>query len=192
MAGGQSRRMGFDKQLLQIGGLRLIYHIIAQLSRSFDDVLVVTRHPELYEELPVRVTEDIIPGRGPLSGIHAALSESTSEYIYAVACDMPNFNEAYCQHMMQRLEEQPSDACVTRFGSWIEPFHAFYGRALIPTLEERLYGDNTSVHRLLDESDTLFVAEAEARIFTPDWSLFFNLNTREKIEEYLHLLRKQS
>lgn len=188
LAGGRSSRMGFDKQLLQIGEQRLIAMLLPKLSACFSDIVVVTKLPALYKNMPVRTVQDIIPDKGPLSGIHAALSIARSDYVYMMACDMPCFSAEYCGYMRARLLSHPADACVTRFGDWIEPFHAFYNRRMIEVVRGDLNADKTSVHYLLKEVDTLYIPEAEARAFSPDWSLFLNLNTREKYEAFMQTL----
>lgn len=180
--------MGFDKQLLKIREQRLIGVLLPKLSACFDDIIVVTKLPMLYQGMPVRTVQDIIPDKGPLSGMHAALSIAKSDYVYMMACDMPCFDPVYCKHMQTRLEAQPADACVTRYGEWIEPFHAYYNRRIIETVQRNLLADKTSVHHLLRQVDALYIPEQEARTFNPDWSLFLNLNTREKYEAFMQTL----
>jgi len=179
LAGGKSRRMGFDKQLLHVQKNRLFAQLLPTLVRRFEDVMVVTGQPEIYSGMDVRPVGDVIPDLGPLSGIHAALKEAKSEYVYVLACDMPRIDLSYIDHMIQRLTQFPADACVTRKGDWIEPFHAFYGKRALPTIEADLLAGKSSVYYLLQKINALYIPEAEARRFTPDWSLFCNLNTRE-------------
>ncbi|MDL2258007.1 molybdenum cofactor guanylyltransferase [Eubacteriales bacterium OttesenSCG-928-K08] len=183
LAGGASSRMGFDKQLLKIHHQRLIAALQPSLREVFDDVLVVTNRPELYDGLGVRAVCDILPGKGPLSGLHAALHHTKSEYVYALACDMPRFSGDYARFLQSQIANQ--DACVTQTGEWIEPFHAYYGKNALPTLENDLLADKTSVYYLLKKLNTLYVPEASARAFTPDWSLFCNLNTKEDYQRFL-------
>jgi molybdopterin-guanine dinucleotide biosynthesis protein A len=38
---------------------------------------------------------------------------------------------------------------------------------------------------MLDEHHVDYVPEKEARKFSPEWNMFFNLNTREDVQEYL-------
>ncbi|MDL2235313.1 molybdenum cofactor guanylyltransferase [Christensenellaceae bacterium OttesenSCG-928-L17] len=186
LAGGMSSRMGFDKQFLQARQQRLIASLLPGLCAVFDDILVVTNRPELYTALPVRTVSDLIPGKGPLSGIHAALHNATSEYSYVMACDMPRFSGEYAHFLQQWLQQHPgADACVTVRGEWIEPFHAFYGQSALKTLEHDLAADKTSIYYLLKKLNTAYVPEASARAFSPDWSLFCNLNTREEYLQYL-------
>jgi molybdopterin-guanine dinucleotide biosynthesis protein A len=190
LAGGKSRRMGFDKQLLHVSSNRLFERIIPVLTDRFDDVMVVTGQPDIYRGTGVRAIADIIiPSLGPLSGIHAAVSEAKNDYVYILACDMPRIDLSYIDFMIGRLEEKTADACVTCRGDWIEPFHAFYGKGALPVIEADLLKGKSSVYYLLKKINTLFIPESEARKFTPDWSLFYNLNTRD---DYLRLLKTEA
>lgn len=184
LAGGKSTRMGFDKQLLRLRERSLIEGLIRRLGSSFDETIVVTNRPELYIGLADKITGDIIPDMGPLSGIHAGLSAASSEYSFVIACDMPQINAKYIDYMMELLNKNESMACITKFGDWIEPFNAFYSKALIEHIESFLMGGGKAVHRLLMNHNVEYIPEEVARSFSPDWGMFFNLNTREDLLKY--------
>ena len=122
---------------------------------------------------------------GPLSGIHAGLNEASSEYIFVTACDMPNINLQYIQHMKGIIEKTKVDICVTESPNGIEPFHGFYSKNLIEKIEDYLSLNKRSLNSLILNSNTYFIKEGEARKFSPDWSIFSNLNTVEDLEKYL-------
>ncbi len=184
LAGGKSTRMGFDKQLLRLRERSLIEGLIRRLGGSFDETIVVTNRPELYIGLADKITGDIIPDMGPLSGIHAGLSAASSEYSFVIACDMPQLNTKYIDYMIELLNKNESMACITKFGDWIEPFNAFYSKALIDHIESFLMGGGKAVHRLLMNHNVEYIPEEVARGFSPDWGMFFNLNTREDLLKY--------
>ncbi|MDQ0492570.1 molybdenum cofactor guanylyltransferase [Paenibacillus brasilensis] len=89
VAGGRSSRMGQDKALLQLGGVTVLERIAAVLGKVAGRVIVVTRDIQQYSGLGLETMADLYPGLGPLSGIHAGLSASTTEWGIVVACDMP-------------------------------------------------------------------------------------------------------
>jgi molybdopterin-guanine dinucleotide biosynthesis protein A len=184
LAGGKSSRMGFDKQHLQIKNRYLLRLHGEVLARAFDQLIVVTNTPELYRDTPFTVVSDEIRGGGPLSGIHVGLKAAASRYVYLLACDMPNVNLDYVAHMQRQLQDRAASACVTRFGDWIEPFNAFYSRDLLPDIEAYLASGEKSLFQFLRSENTLYIAEQEARRFSPDWKMFLNLNTREEYEQW--------
>jgi len=185
LAGGKSTRMGFDKQLIKIQERMLVETLIQKLRNEFHEIVIVTNKPEYYIGLADIITGDVIQGKGPLSGIHAGLLKASSEYSYVVACDMPSIEMDYVRYMKTRIGTHGPKACVTRLGEWIEPFNAFYGKALVKHIEGFLASGGRAIHRMLDEHHVDYVPEKEARKFSPEWNMFFNLNTREDVQEYL-------
>ncbi len=185
LAGGKSSRMGFDKQLLYIRERKLMDNLINKLKPIFDDIIIVTNKPEYYCLLVHSITEDIIPNGGPLGGIHAGLSIASSKYSYVIACDMPNVNQEYIHFMKDILKESKKQGCVSMYGDYIEPFNSFYSRELIQPIEEFLSKDQRAVHRFLKDKDIVSIPEKRVREFSPDWDMFFNLNTREDVNTYL-------
>ncbi|WIV12579.1 molybdenum cofactor guanylyltransferase [Proteiniborus sp. MB09-C3] len=185
LAGGKSTRMGFDKQLLIINERRLMYGLVSKLKQEFSEIIIVTNKPEHYQGLGDKITSDIIVGKGPLSGIHAGLSKASNEFSYFIACDMPNLNIEYIRYMKEKIKHIDTFACITRFGSWIEPFNAFYSKKLKGKIEEHLFSDNKSINSLLAKTDVHYISEEEARKFSPNWDMFLNLNTKEDLNDFL-------
>jgi formate dehydrogenase accessory protein FdhD len=185
LAGGQSTRMGFDKQTLCVDGIRLTDLILRQLSEIFEDLIVVTGRPELYTGRPVRLISDPWSGVGPLAGLYAGLKASKSDYVYLMACDMPEFSPAYANYLMQVIEDEA--AAVTRFKEWIEPFHGFYHVSLADRIETFVSNGQRNIYQFLSHEHVLYIDESKARQFSPDWKLFDNLNTPKHIESVLNV-----
>ncbi len=189
LAGGQSTRMGFDKQLLQQEGSSIVGHQIAVLSAYFSDIMVASPTPELYACLPVRVIEDIHTGIGPLGGIHAALTKARGDAVFVLACDMPYPEPLYIEYMMQRLRNSAAagenrNACLTERGGFLETMHAFYCRSALLILGQELARGNYSVQRFARIINSLIIAEAEAKPLVPGWRAFTNLNTPEDYRRF--------
>ncbi|MCR3956973.1 MAG: molybdenum cofactor guanylyltransferase [Gudongella sp.] len=185
LAGGKSTRMGFDKQLIRFQERMLVETLILKLREEFEEIVIVTNKPEFYIGLADIITGDLIQGKGPLGGIHAGLGMASSEYSYVVACDMPSIDMDYVRYMKTRLQTGDQMACVTMLGEWIEPFNAFYRKDLSEHIESFMATGGRAIHRMLDEHSVDYVPEKEARKFSPEWNMFFNLNTREDVREYL-------
>ena len=145
LAGGQSSRMGFDKQFLQIKERRVMEIVISKLKKEFDEIIIVTNKPECYTDFDDKIVSDIIKGMGPLSGLHVGLKNSSSNYAYFIACDMPNINIDYIRYMKKNIETNNPDACVTKCDEWIEAFNGFYSRRIYEKIEKHLKDNNRSV-----------------------------------------------
>ncbi|MEZ4599422.1 MAG: molybdenum cofactor guanylyltransferase [Syntrophotaleaceae bacterium] len=184
LAGGKSSRMGFDKQYLQVKNRYLLRHHEEVLSRAFAQLIVVTNTPDLYRDTSFLVVSDEIQGGGPLSGIHIGLKSAASRYVYLLACDMPNISLEYISFLQGQLKSSGMEACVTRFGNWIEPFNAFYSRDLLPSMELYLREGGKSIFQYLRSEKALYIPEQDARRFSPGWKMFLNLNSRKDFEAW--------
>ncbi|WP_069650921.1 molybdenum cofactor guanylyltransferase [Caloranaerobacter ferrireducens] len=191
LAGGKSTRMGFDKQLLNINGRRLILWIIEKLKDEFDDIIIVSNKPEYYSEVDCRIVSDIIKDMGPLSGIHAGLMNAKSQYVYFIACDMPVINIDYIKHMKKCLNSRNYHGCVTQVGGWIEPFNAFYSKSITVAIEGQLNRGKRSVFSLVKSLDFYIVNEMIACKFSPNWDMFINLNTIQELTKFKTLQEKK-
>lgn len=185
LAGGKSSRMGFDKQLLMEDDKRILQAVIETLKQEFSDILIVTAKPHLYADMDVRLCSDAYPGFGPLAGVHAALSNTRSQYVYLLACDMPVVNLSYIQHMKQKLLETGMDICASLYHDRIEPFNTFYSRSLLGEVVHRLETRNSSLFRFIHASQSCVLSQEEAAGFDKELRMFTNINTRSEYEKYL-------
>lgn len=188
LAGGKSSRMKFDKQFLKINERRLMDSVINKLKEEFDEIIIVTNKPQYYIGLSHKVVSDEIKEKGPLSGIHIGLKESSSQYVYFIACDMPSINIDYIRYMKEKIKDINVSACVAKLGEWIEPFNAFYNKDISKDIEDHLLEDKRSVLSLLKKLNTLYIEEKSARKFSPNWDMFMNLNTKEDLNDYISSL----
>ena len=185
LAGGKSSRMGFDKQMLMDDGRRLVEKVIETLREEFSDIIVITAKPELYEGMGVRLFRDEYEGKGPLAGVHAALSHAQSQYVYLLACDMPVVSLPFVRHMKERIQETGADICACRFNDRMETFNTFYSRDLLPDVTHRLETGNSSLFRFIYGNQTCVIEQEEAADFDKELRMFTNINTRSEYEKYL-------
>ena len=185
LAGGKSSRMGFDKQLLMEDDRRILETVIETLKQEFSDILIVTAKPQLYESMGVRLFQDEYSGKGPLAGVHAALSNARSQYVYLLACDMPVVNLPFIRHMKEKLVETGMDICASRYNDRMEPFNTFYSRSLLGEVIHRLETGNSSLFRFIHASRACVLSQEDAACFDKELRMFTNINTRTEYQKYL-------
>lgn len=185
LAGGKSSRLGFDKQLLQFNGEFLIDMLLDLLNPVFQEVILVSNTPALHQDRPCRVVSDTLAESGPLGGLHAGLIAAAFPACYLTACDMPWISVPYIRFLMEshRLHP-PEEAVVTRLGEMLEPMNALYAKSLAPRIEDLLGENRRKMTALLDSSATHYVPELIARRYSPDWTMFDNINTPADWERF--------
>ncbi len=185
LAGGESRRMGFDKQMINLGKEYLVDRLYRELKKVFSEVMVISNRPEIYHHRGYRVISDQYRGHGSLSGIHQGLVVSQSDYLFVTACDMPYLNTGLMERMKEILCRHPSKALVVQRGSRLEPFHGFYSRELIRDIEESFEKGHLKIGRLLADLGVATVGEEILKIYDHEMKLFTNLNTPKELRDYL-------
>lgn len=116
LAGGKNDRLnGKLKSMLSVSGQSILELQIKQMKKICDEILIVTNEPINY--LPyvprdIRIITDYYKGYGPLGGMHAALSLSTTQYVWITACDMPFLSLKATSYMYNILRKTDCDAVI--------------------------------------------------------------------------------
>lgn len=182
--------MDINKALAEVSGTKLIDGVTTRLRSVFGEIIIVTNQPELYSsyhESGVVVTTDIIPSRGPLSGIHAGLERCAGAGIVAVACDMPFLSVGLIEFMITRAEGK--DAVVPRIGEYYQPLCALYRRTCLPVLEQALLLGQRKISEVYRQLDIRYVEEDEIKMFGDPEVIFYNVNTRDDLQRAEFLAR---
>ena len=178
LAGGDSRRLGIDKALLELDGQTLLSRVLQKLAPLSDDLIVVTNSPEDYEHLAlgVRFVPDERPGEGALMGIYSGLKAATYLSALTVACDMPFLNMSLLRVMLDKIAGH--DAVVPRLeGGLLEPLHAVYGKRCLPFMAPLLAQGRRRIAAFLDQVDVFYVEQATIDRLDPFGLSFVNINT---------------
>jgi molybdopterin-guanine dinucleotide biosynthesis protein A len=180
LAGGKSTRMGQDKARLQLNGRTLLEHALTSLRAVCRDVAILGS-AELYSEL-APVYEDLFPGCGPLGGIHAALSNSQTEYNLVIAVDTPFLLPEFLSYLAERAVAGRAVVTTPEINAYTQPLCTVYSRAFLPIAERALKSGNYKITPLFPRGQTLVIQEAELRQFAFSAEMFENLNTPEDME----------
>jgi molybdopterin-guanine dinucleotide biosynthesis protein A len=169
LAGGRSSRLGRDKTMVPVGGRPVIERMIALLERHALPVKLITGNAAAYARYGLAIVADVYPGCGPLSGIHAALESSATDYVLVLSGDMPLVRD----DLVERLLSACAGHDITLYKHKnFEPLCAVYRRSCLEALEELLrHGDG----RIID----LFPALTVKVLRTGEPEVFTSINTDE-------------
>ncbi|HTU03487.1 MAG TPA: molybdenum cofactor guanylyltransferase, partial [Candidatus Sulfotelmatobacter sp.] len=147
LVGGRSRRMGWDKAGLAVGGSPMLRRLVATLQPLFPEIWLVGTADSPLEDQAIRAVPDRQPGRGPLGGLQAALLATSAPAVFCLACDMPFANPVVIRYLCELRDGV--QAVVPRTAAGYEPLHALYQRTCLPTIEASLAAGDVSLQRLL-------------------------------------------
>ena len=179
LAGGQSRRMGRDKALIDYQGRPIIAHVIETLCALSDDVIVVSNRSEIYGRFGARVVADYEPPCGPLGGIAVGLAAAQHDLVAVVACDMPFLNIELLRRLIDAAEGV--DAVVPKTGDEFEPLHAVYRHTCHAPIVRRIEQGDRRVISFFEDVRVRAVPEAEWRVLDPEGRSLINLNTPDDL-----------
>ncbi|MCF6154119.1 MAG: molybdenum cofactor guanylyltransferase [Candidatus Brocadia sp.] len=182
LAGGKSRRMGFNKAFLTYGDKTFIEHQIARLRRIFDEIILSANDVSIYNHLNLPVVSDIMPERGPLSGICAGLMRSSSFHSFVIACDMPFIHEKIILYLRERIDGY--DVVVPQTSRGLEPLHAFYSKKCIQPMYRCLNEGRLRIIDFFSEVKVKIVDEQEFKELDTSTQPLVNLNTPEEYHKY--------
>jgi molybdopterin-guanine dinucleotide biosynthesis protein A len=183
--------MGCDKLLLEVGGSSLLTSAIERFLTRFDRVLasVADKNGELAAEASAAgalLIADIFTGCGPISGLHAALSEARGgDGVFLVAGDKPFSDPDAALFLIGRCGD--ADICVTESGSGEpEPLFGYYKKTLLPEVAGAIRAGRYTMRELLRKSRTRIVRGCELGAL---WSeeLILNINRPEDYKGLLAL-----
>jgi molybdopterin-guanine dinucleotide biosynthesis protein A len=179
LAGGQSRRMGFNKALLDVGGRPLICVLIDRIRPVTDQILISSNDRSSYRFLNFPVVPDHFKGHGPLGGFHAAMLRHICSLYVVLACDLPNLNPALLRNLISFAEG--FDAAIPRTRDGLpHPLCAVYRRTCFPSVEKALRrGANKVIETFLDDSLSIRWVDPEEGQF--DDVDLANINTPEDL-----------
>jgi len=206
LAGGKSTRMGSDKAFVQIEGRTLLDRVLALARTATPNVWIVGSRDKFGSYAPT--VEDIFPERGPLGGIHAALTASSTELNLMLAVDAPFVRPEFLQYLLAEASQSPAMATlprlalpddhqrpsstpppsaapgarVKRFRSEFHPLCAVYRRGFRHRAEDALRAGNNKIDPLFTGDDIRVITASEITALGLPISMFANINTREELE----------
>jgi molybdopterin-guanine dinucleotide biosynthesis protein A len=177
LSGGLNSRMaGENKAFLEVGGHSILNRLLAGLRPVFEEILLVTREPQIYTGLPVKVVLDLYEDRSSLTGIHAALVNAVADFGFVVPCDTPFLQPAVIQMLLDALEPD-LDVVVPQLDDHYEPLCAIYSKTCIPEIEAQLDRGDYKIINLFDRMKVKTLSRDQIKTADPELLSFLNVNT---------------
>ena len=177
LAGGASRRMGYDKACIDLAGETLFSRALELLHGYFETVIIAGDRPDL--SCPgVAVIPDIYPGSA-LGGLYTGLNTASTDWVFVVPCDMP-YPDSRILELLLELHDG-SDAVVPRTPAGYEPVFALYNKSCLSHMEAMLRNNQ---FRIYDFYQRIKVRYLDWHQMPSDWERsLLNINTPEQLKQ---------
>lgn len=183
LAGGRSSRFGSAKADAPFLGRPMLAWVV-DAARGVASEVVVSASPG--QRLPavgsaVRVVEDARAFEGPLAGLIAPLWELDSEWVIALACDVPLLQPAVLEALLERRSPDV-DAVVPIVGGFEQTLVAVYRREpALGACEATWRGGDRSIRAAVARLSVARVDEEDLRAVDPGLVSFRAANAPEEL-----------
>lgn len=181
LAGGKSQRMGRDKALVLWDGTPMIQRVYRVVVECGIPVSVLTPWRDRYQEIlppDCRWLAESRPGSGPLVALAEGWAQLDSDWIWLLACDLPQLDAEILRRWIEGLKWLPEStlACVPWQTVGWEPLCGFYRREARWSLDGFLAQGGRSFQQWLPqiEVESILVGERESQMLR-------NCNTPEDV-----------
>ena len=173
LAGGQGRRMGTAKAVVDVAGRPLLHHPLEALRGVCSQLVIVAKRSSVLPELGPEVAVWLEPDepQHPLTGLLHALQQAGGAAVLVCAVDLAAIDSDTLRKILSAADQDAAaDAVVPRAASRLQPLCALYRPSAIGHIERSKPGA-----RVLDVVASMTVAEVPFDSNAP----FANVNTPE-------------
>jgi len=193
LAGGSSRRLGYDKGLRALAGRPLISYAVDAVRPMVDEVIVIVgseaQRGSYSASLPasVKISVDMYPGGSPLVGLITGLTEARGDYALVTGCDMPFISPGPVEHLFG-IAEGRDGAIFLKPNGWIEPLLAVYRVDTCLPEAIRLYlAEDLRIRMVLRNLMDVAYVPVSSLGLDPEL-LFFDVDTEERLADAERLI----
>jgi molybdopterin-guanine dinucleotide biosynthesis protein A len=190
LSGGLNTRFsGKNKAFVSVGGKRIIDRLLEVFTELFDDLILVTNHPEEFLQWDLTIVTDIFDLRSSLTGIHTGLFYANNPYAFFSACDTPFLNKDLVGILIEQIEPK-IDIIMPHTAAGFEPLCAIYSKRCLKPAEDHLKAKKLKIQWALRSSRTKTISEKELRRVDPELISFFNINTPQDLARAEEMVAK--
>jgi molybdopterin-guanine dinucleotide biosynthesis protein A len=188
LAGGESSRFGFPKQIASYHERSLLENAICIANDISPKVSVIFGNDIYLCNEKIDIYQDFIQNIGPMGGIYTALHCAATPYIAIMPCDMP-FLDPKIFHILRKYESGEFPVVALSQGK-IEPLVSIWSKKLIPLLNDFIEKNKYSLKYLLNKiTNSQIEISEQLSTYTPE--IFLNINYRHDFDRYAEILKKK-
>lgn len=174
LAGGESRRMGTDKSLLDYHGIPQRDFILSLMSEYVSSIYL-SCHPQRIPETKHPVLKDTFLDLGPFGGVLSAFRFNPNVAWLVAACDIPLLDDATLQALLHQRDPANVATCFTDPATGLpEPLITIWEPRAYPILLQSLSEGNSCLRNVL-------INTGSKQIQVDNPSILRNANTPEEV-----------
>lgn len=199
LIGGRSSRLGTDKAFIELGGVTLAERAVANVQDALSPsrITMVAGSSIQFATRAIAAGVpfifDLYEDRGPLGGLHAALSYARTPWIFVLACDYPFVSPDLIRLLSENIRDDFGAVVPEQSDGRPQPLCAFYNVASArPVVEEILQRPRVSppMHEVASQMNPRVVKFDEYADIAGAGDLFCNINTPDDLDQAIEIARR--
>ena len=191
LIGGRSSRLGRDKAIAELGGMTLAQRAFQTTTEALPDsrVTFVAANEAQFGIDAIAAGGpfifDLIPDRGPLGGMHAALVFAQTPWIFVLACDYPFVTSDLIRFLGDMVSDDCGAVVPEQDDGRLQPLCAFYKtEAARPVVGEIIERPRVPppMNEIVRELEPRIVKFSEFCELAASDEIFSNVNTPKHLE----------
>ena len=192
LAGGKSKRFGEDKNHIKLANKTLLEHVLFKIINRYEEILIVSSHSLNIKKIKnVTIIPDCFDDLGPLAGGLSAMkwvkeNQKSYQWLATFPSDTPFFEISIIEEYQKRIKLKESLLYFVKSNNKRHNIFGLWSIELLKVLENDLINNN--YRKVEDWANKIGVQtiDLETKKFDP----FFNINTKEDLEEAKKILKK--
>ena len=171
LIGGKSTRFGSPKWKAKING-KSVLDIVWDACNYFENRIIIGKEkPDIFDRPFI---QDTLKINAPMNGLYTALSNTKTDWILLLSCDLPLIDSKIFKKLWESRKEN-CDAVIPIANDKMQVTCGFYHKRIWGKLESEIEKGNYSIFKLLYNLNSSFVDFGED-------DRFLNMNTPEDHE----------
>ena len=189
LMGGRSSRLGRDKAFVKLGDETLAERAARIIATALDSQRLAMVANSLQFAMDAIVGDlpfifDLHEGRGPIGGLHAALADARTPWIFVLACDYPFVSPELIHLLEARVNDEAGVIVPEQPDGRVQPLCAFYKVATARRVVEAILGRPRvppPMHEIVSVLDPSVLPHRDYSHLENADSFFININTPDDL-----------
>ena len=191
LAGGKSQRFGEDKSQVKLDGKLLIDYILSEIIDEFNEILVVSNNLISFKKSKkISLIKDFKKDLGPLGGVLTAMkwvkdNNKNYQWISTFPTDTPFFKNQILKDFFNKINMKEGKLFFIKSNNTRHNIFGLWSMNLLDQLENDLEKGARKVELWANS-----IGVKTINMEFPNQDPFFNINTKEDLEQAKELLKK--
>ena len=174
LAGGESKRMGTNKSLIELHNKPLIEHVYDRLIEQVSDVSINTNQPIKIFPKNIQFQDRILNNPGPLAGIQAGLFYAKQNWVQFCPNDCPFLPINLVEKLSFCIKDKGPTIILPSLFDRLEPVFMLCHRSLLKNLDKFISSGERKMELWIRENNYKAVNFSDPKAFV-------NINTHSEL-----------